>query len=107
MYDDMFLTGEHEAMKQQEPMAVKAAKQLCKSYSDSCGIDADDAWHIYGDEFIKDAQEMLDACGATDLLKALQNFPGFLCGTATGDIWIEDMRAAIAKATNPPSGASH
>ena len=36
---------------------------------------------------------------APDLLEALQEFPGFLCGTTVGDVWIERMRAVIAKAT--------
>ena len=36
---------------------------------------------------------------APDLLEALQDFPGFLCGTTVGDVWIERMRAVIAKAT--------
>lgn len=35
---------------------------------------------------------------APDLLEALESFPGFLCGTESGDAWIEQMRAAIAKA---------
>lgn len=35
---------------------------------------------------------------APELLEALESFPGFLCGTESGDAWIEHMRAAIAKA---------
>jgi hypothetical protein len=47
----------------------------------------------------EDAERILKAVNAhDDLLDALQAFPGFLCGTATGDAWIEQMRAAIAKA---------
>lgn len=35
---------------------------------------------------------------APELLEALESFPGFLCGTESGDAWIEQIRAAIAKA---------
>lgn len=35
---------------------------------------------------------------APELLEALESFPGFLCGTESGDAWIDQMRAAIAKA---------
>ncbi len=35
---------------------------------------------------------------APELLETLESFPGFLCGTESGDAWIEQMRTAIAKA---------
>lgn len=50
---------------------------------------------------ISDIKAMANArliAAAPDLLEALESFPGFLCGTESGDAWIEQMRAAIAKA---------
>lgn len=34
-----------------------------------------------------------------ELLEALQAFPGFTDDAAAGDLWLEKMRAAVAKAT--------
>lgn len=54
------------------PMVVAAARALNKRCADACGIDAEDQWKIYGAEFLEDAQFVLDAAGASDLLASLK-----------------------------------
>ncbi len=59
-------------MSAHTPMAVAAAKALCRRGAEQCGVDADDSWKIYGEDWLADAATMLDACGAAELLEALQ-----------------------------------
>lgn len=54
---------------------------------------------IHLDQAIERAHVM---AASFDMLEALESFPGFLCGTATGDAWIEKMRAAVTKAKGQP-----
>lgn len=57
--------------------------------------------HVHGENFDDYSEVEANArliAAAPELLEALESFPGFLCGTESGDAWIEQMRAAIAKA---------
>jgi len=87
-------------------MVLAAARALCRSAPEICNVDFEDNWKIYGDEIYKpEAQLALDACGAPELLEALQaifaamhpDIPGAPGGA------IEKARAAIAKATGSAS----
>lgn len=49
-------------------MSIKAGRVLCDRSARQAGVDASDWWKLYGDEYIRDAQAMLDAVGTTDLL---------------------------------------
>jgi hypothetical protein len=72
-------------------MVVTAAKKLCEVYSDACGIDNEDNWKIYGDGYLSDATEVLNACGALSLVQALQDLieaaqsMAGTCGVIRGD----------------------
>lgn len=87
---------------QHTPMTVTAARVLNKRAAEACGIDADDQWMIHGDEFLDDAQAMLDASGAMNLLAALQSLidmdVAYQRGPKVAEA-VESARAAIAKAT--------
>jgi len=93
--------------EQYTPMTIKAARILCERMSKACGVDRDDNWNLYAEDFKADAKAMLDACGAHDLLEAL-------CGAISdveyigADGWMTGQMhsaeyksavAAIAKAT--------
>ena len=80
---------------QHTPMTITAARVLNNRAAEACGIDADDQWMIHADEFLDDAQAMLDAVGAPDLLEALK----ILVITRSAVKALPAARAAIAKAT--------
>ena len=75
-------------------------------------IDKEERWVIHEPEgksgtlvvpeiYLDDDEAIANArliAAAPELLEALESFPGFLCGTESGDAWIDQMRAAIAKA---------
>ncbi|MBA4285442.1 MAG: hypothetical protein C0434_07915 [Xanthomonadaceae bacterium] len=78
-------------------MVTKAAQALAKKHAEVCGVDYDDLWKLESQGFIEDAEMMLDAVGAPDLLEALEDLCNSLgeCGAT------EKGRAAIAKAVRP------
>jgi hypothetical protein len=87
-------------------MEIKAARSLCDRAADACGINRADNWNVYAEDFKADAKAMLDACGAPDLLEALQDLfdadmEHVLMGDGKDDQIeaIAKARAAIAKAT--------
>jgi len=97
---------------QHTPMVVAAARALCKRAADECNVDFDDAWKVYGQEHLADAQSALDAAGAPDLLAALQGLDEAYCraGAPTTQqerhedrLRLMAARAAIAKATGTTS----
>lgn len=55
------------------PMAVAMAKELCRHESAVCGVDADDNWKFYSEDFLARAEACLKACGAPELLEACIN----------------------------------
>lgn len=55
------------------PMHVIAAKVLCKRGAEMCDVNFEDSWKQYGEDYLRDAQAVLDAVGAPDLLEALQD----------------------------------
>jgi len=52
-------------------MVIKAAKVLSQRQAEACGVDSEDNWKMYGNDFIGDAQAMLEVVGASELLEAL------------------------------------
>lgn len=60
-------------MSAHTPMVVAAAKALCRRGAEQCGVDFEDTWKVYGDDYLAEVSEMLDACGATELLEACRN----------------------------------
>ena len=81
------------------PEALRLADELDEVYG----------WHNYmTDDQYKQAAAELRRLHAEvvklaeqrdELLEAMQAFPGFTDDAAAGDLWLEKMRAAIAKAT--------
>lgn len=91
---------------QHTPMEIKAARILCERSADSCGVDRDDNWSIYSEEFKDDAKAMLDACGALDLIAVLQELQESASYWSEYDVPIgivDRINAAIAKATGGKS----
>jgi hypothetical protein len=84
---------------QHTPMEIKAARALCDRAADACGIDRNDNWNVYAEDFKADAKAMLDACGAPDLLEACKVAFHQTCSVGRPKDW-EQLRAAIAKATD-------
>lgn len=83
------------------PMVVVAARALCKRASEICDVNDDDNWKVYGEEFLADAEVMLKAIGAPDLLQALRDLMALESRgriMPIGKEW-DAARAAIAKAT--------
>lgn len=91
------------------PMVVAAARTMCKLESEGCGVDNDDLWKIYGAEFLKDAEKVVEATVAYELLHQLELAEGRLMtldamkhpAIPLNDDLIESIRAAIAAATAP------
>ena len=95
------------------PMVVAAARVLSQRNAEQCGIDADDMWKQYGEDFIADAQAALDAAGGPELLAALRIAREFMSIASDWNLdeaeingemrstydWLADVDAAIAKAT--------
>ena len=87
---------------QYTPMEIKAARILCERIADACGVDRDDNWNIYSEDFKADAKAMLDACGALDLVAVLQELQESASYWSEYDVPIgivDRINAAIAKAT--------
>jgi hypothetical protein len=95
---------------QHTPMEIKAARALCDRAADACGIDRNDNWNVYAEDFKADAKAMLDACGAPDLLETLSKTLkrieealayGYLPAGTEQELETQaaEIRAAIAKAT--------
>jgi hypothetical protein len=85
---------------QHTPMEIKAARALCDRAADACGIDRNDNWNVYAEDFKADAKAMLDSCGAPDLLEALNALVaahGSILDLRESDE-LKLARAAIAKA---------
>ena len=82
---------------QHTPMEIKAARALSDRAADACGIDRNDNWNVYAEDFKADAKAMLDACGAPDLLAACKVAFDQTCSVGRPKDW-EQLRAAIAKA---------
>lgn len=83
------------------PMVTAAARALNQCVATSCGIDAEDQWKTYSDDFLNDAQIVLDAAGVPDILAALNQITDY--ARKDGDIVAQHLggiaRAAIAKVT--------
>jgi len=92
-------------MSAQSPMVIKAAQALAKKHAEVCGVDYDDLWKLESHCFIEDAELMLDAVGASDLLEALQDLlpdaEANHCGGPDTGARLQRARAAIAKAVQP------
>lgn len=87
-------------MSKHTPMVAAAARALCTRRCDACGTDFDDEWKLYGDVDMLDAEAALEACGAPELLEALQEV--WAWGTDENDenaaAACQKARAAISKA---------
>lgn len=55
-----------------EVVVVAAAKALCKHHADICGVNSDDQWNVYSDDFIADAKIVLEAVQHTRIVASLQ-----------------------------------
>ena len=98
-------------MSKHTPMIVKAARALCRHASTECGVNEADNWAIYSDEFLADAEVVLHAVGAQQLLEALQAVQMDAVGLGGGENAISDatrakVDAAIATATQEASHAA-
>lgn len=58
-------------MTPSDSMILIAARVLSDKAADACGVDRNDQWAEYAEQWRDDAREMLEACGAVDLLEAL------------------------------------
>jgi len=88
------------------PMTLAAARVLCKQHAKLTNTDADDCWAIYHRSFVEDAEKALEAAGApglyevvVKLLQASDQAPDALAFSECVDAFIEEARAAIARAT--------
>lgn len=60
-------------MSKYTAMVVAASRVLNQRTADESGVDAEDQWKYYSESFKEDAQAMLDAIGAPELLEALES----------------------------------
>ena len=95
-------------MSPQARMYALAGRTLANRSADACGIDREDNWKLYSDDYIADAIAALDAIGAYELLATLQLFNNDASiGCAASGVYttavngrdLIQMRDAIAKAT--------
>lgn len=100
-------------MSEYTPIEIKAARALSDRIADQCGIDRDDNWNTYSEDYKADAKVVLDMCAVPDLLEALVSAWLWMenqadgqskGGHATFDLLMlreqrDIARAAIAKAT--------
>lgn len=77
------------------PMTVAAARWLSRNAAERCGVNADDEWKVYGGDYLKDADALLQDIGAAGLLIACQQAIYALKGREHDQF----LRDAIAKAT--------
>lgn len=80
-------------------MEVAAAREMCRLESECCAVDKDDLWKIYGDVFREDARAVLNACGASELLRALTVIAETLSALDEFANLRHIAQAAITKAT--------
>lgn len=86
------------------PMVVAAARAICRRDSELCNVDFEDNWKFYGDGFLADAQAVLDAVAAQELLTAMQYAREWIIaagkvGGMNNEATLQRIDAAIAKAT--------
>lgn len=100
------------------PMVVAAARVLCRRGAEQCHVDFDDSWKLYGEDYLQDAKQALDAAGAPELLEALRRLEvaantvaychdrhrgNFAAALSEMESDAEAARAAIAKVTGSES----
>lgn len=87
-------------MSEYLPMVIVAARVINQRVADTCGIDAEDQWKLYGNDILEDAKAALDAAGAPELLEALSEADEALEleGLRHDGPTRSMIRAAIAKA---------
>jgi hypothetical protein len=81
--------------QQYTPLEIKAARILCRQHAEGCGVDADDLWKFHSEDFKEEAKALLDQCGVTEMLSALEGLLMFPLGT----FQVTAAKAAVAKAT--------
>jgi hypothetical protein len=93
-------------MSEYTPMEIKAARILCERSADACGIDRDDNWNIYAEDFKADARAVLEGCAVPELLEALKQYVNVVASVNDLDEWKPKVvdagapaRSALAKAT--------
>ena len=93
-------------MSEYTPMEIKAARILCERSADACGIDRDDNWNIYAEDFKADSRAVLEGCAVPELLEALKQYVNVVASVNDLDEWKPKVvdagapaRAALAKAT--------
>lgn len=102
-------------------MQVAAARAMCQMQADACSVNRDDLWQIHGEDFLREAAEVLAAAGAPELLEACQAMAAWDHAEKNAKPYDEDggkgfyermamcaeafdkARAAIAKATGGAS----
>lgn len=87
---------------QHTPMVVAAARVLCERNAEQCNVNFEDSWKFYSDDFLADAQAMLDAAGAPELLAFAQEFlADYMSEDGLGSMkhYAGKAGAAVAKAT--------
>lgn len=83
-------------------MVIAAARALSRRNAEVCGVDPDDTWKLYGEDFKQDAEEALRAAGVPELLDALKKCAAVCAGETMNKNGLidalESARTAIAKA---------
>ena len=84
------------------------ARRLCKLDAECFGVTLEDLWAQRGESYLIDAQEVVEATGAGELLEALREIEGCYCEVGSmlsaddrlrHRLTLIKARAAIAKAT--------
>lgn len=81
------------------PMVVAAARVLCRRGAEQCCVDFEDSWKLYGEDYLEDARQALDAAGVPELLEVLVDVMFRHVPFSDKSAYAEKARAAIAKAT--------
>jgi len=58
-------------MRKRISLVVASARTANQRLADACGDDAEEQWKIYGEDFLEDANAMLEAAGVPELLEVL------------------------------------
>jgi hypothetical protein len=80
------------------PMVVAAAREMCRQQADECGIDKDDLWKVYGEEFQACVELILQTAGVPQMVAFAQSFLLAATGATAGSLVLDRASPLVGAA---------